>query len=177
MPQKFADIGWSHPHFVHPGRCGSACSMRGDAPYYIGLADSGELTQQWDHAHIEEMLAHQFLAVLEEVVRWLSCLSINQRLLVWWSHSFPDLNGIRYIERYWHIKIALHFVNWHTQVGKLSFWLDKYAVFIMHLRCPFSTDTPYLEPPNFIGSPRRCHPNQTGRSIIGQRIDRNARSL
>lgn len=76
-----------------------------------------------------------------------------------------------------HQQTDLHFVNWHTQVGKLSFWLDRHAVFITHLRCPFSTDTPDLEPSNFIGSPRCCHPNQTGRSIIGQRIDRNARSL
>src|SRR5258708_1505002 len=82
MPQQLADIGWSHAHFVHPGGGGSSRPMGSNASHHIGLIDSSQLAKEWDHAHIEELLPHQLIAVLEKVVCWLSCLAIKQCLLV-----------------------------------------------------------------------------------------------
>src|SRR5258708_7714830 len=99
MPQQFANIRWSHAHFVHPGRGGGACSMGSNASYYVRLADSGQLAQEGDHTLIEEVSSHEFVAILEEIVGGLAGLAINQRLLIWGAHTFPHFNGVCHIRK------------------------------------------------------------------------------
>src|SRR5260221_14720235 len=97
MSQELADIGWSHPHFVHPGRRGSACPVRGDASDYVSLADSGQLAQEWNYTLIEEVSSHEFVGILEEIACRLTGIANNQRLFIWRGHDFPHFNGIRHI--------------------------------------------------------------------------------
>src|SRR5260370_4556503 len=123
------------------------------------------------------MFPQQLVAVLEEILGGLAGPTIYQSTLIRRALTVPHLNGSCHIEREWHIKIAPHLVRWDADVGEFCLWFYLVALFIAHLRDPFSTDAAHLEPPNFIRSSGRCHPNQTSRPVIGQRIDRNARSL
>src|SRR5260370_40721679 len=95
MSKQFADMCRRHTHFAHPGGGGCSCSMGGNAPNDIRLADSSELAEERDRGIIEEGWPHALIAILEQVVRRLVRFAIWQRLLVRRSHAFPHFYGIR----------------------------------------------------------------------------------
>src|SRR5260370_32324280 len=92
MSKQFADICRRHPHFAHPGGGGCSCSMGGNAPNDIRLADASELAEEVDRGIIEEGWSHALIAILEEVVRRLVRFAIWQRLRGRRPHTFPPFN-------------------------------------------------------------------------------------
>src|SRR6266699_4823929 len=148
--------------------------MRGDASHDVCLADSGQPAQEGDYTLIEEVSPHQFVAILEEILGGLAGLAIGQCLLVRGAQAFPHFNRICHIGRHWDKKFTPELVGWNADVSKLCLWFELVALFITHFWRPFSTDTSYLEPSNFIGTTSCCDPYQACYSIVSQRIDRHA---
>src|SRR5260370_41675087 len=109
-------MGWSHPHFVHPGSRSSACPMRGNAPNDICLVHTGQLAQERDHTAIEKFLPHQVVAILEEILGGFVGFAIQEGSLIWRASTLPHPKWIiesgvgRYIE------LSSHLVVWDSVI-------------------------------------------------------------
>ena len=167
MPKQFANICRSHPHFAHPGGRSSACPMRGNGPNYVGLTDSGQLTEERDRRIIEESRSHGLIAILEQVVRWLVRFAVWKRLLLGRPHTFPHLNSISNVGGDRHIELPSQFVGRHPKITELLSGFHLHPLGIAHFWCPFPSHTSDAEPSDLIPSARCCDPDQTGSPIVG----------
>src|SRR5258708_15043982 len=68
------------------------------------------------------------------------------------------------------IPLNRHLVGWHAQVTQLLSRFHLAPLLISHFWSPFSADTTHTQAPDLIRSASGRHPDQTGSSLVGQRI-------
>src|SRR6266566_2129286 len=158
VSKQFANICWCHPHFAHPGGGGCSCSMGGNAPNDICLADSSELAEEGDRGIIEEGWPHTLIAILEKVVRRLVRFAIWERLLVRRSHTFPHFNSISGVRGNRYIKLPSHFVGRHPQIAEFFGRFHLLPLFVTHFWDPFPAHASDAQPPDLIHSSCCCDP-------------------
>src|SRR5437868_7915694 len=103
---------------TNPCHTPGSCSMGGNTPNDIHLADSGKLAEERDRGIIEEGWPHALIAILEEVVRRLVRFAVWERLLVRRPHTFPHFNSISNVGGNRHIELSSHFVGRHTEIAE-----------------------------------------------------------
>src|SRR5258708_24935970 len=129
-------MGWSHPHFVHPGGRSSACPMRGNPPNDIRLAHTGQLAQERDHTAIEKFLPHQVVAILEEILGGFVGFAIQEGSLIWRAYTLPHLNCISDAGGGPYIKLAPHLFGRDPEVAKFFRCVDTDTTLITHFPRP-----------------------------------------
>src|SRR5260370_26529878 len=140
-------MGWSHPHFVHPGGRSSACPMRGNPPNDIRLAHTGQLAQERDHTAIEKFLPHQVVAILEEILGGFVGFAIQEGSLIWRAYTLPHLNGLSDVGGGRDIEPASHLVWRNPEIAKFFSWVDWHTHLTPHLPCPISPHPPRIRCP------------------------------
>ena len=164
MPKQFADICRRHPHFAHPGGGGRSCRWEVMRPTISVWLTSASLHSRGIVESLRNVWPHALIAILEEIARRFVSFAILQRLLVWWSHTFPHFNSISDVRGNRDIKLPfILFVG--TRSNTVLRQAPPGCPCSSRISGPIPAHTPDAQPPDLIHSSSGRDPDEARSSI------------